>query len=441
MRQQRSACDHCRGQKVRCLRNKQLDSEICVRCLRIGVECITSKSRRLGRPRGPKAAERKPTSTTKGTSKLQVIRAHETPSTDLMAEDLEIPSELWMPSNSNCSSGVLLGPSNSICVDHGSLPPVTTFGSTTHCASDLLMPFDDSFFNAESFLELPGQARDSPSYVTYAQSLGDMYHLDASEPADSLSALARLNEHISRQIPHVDAYLSRPDNEPQHCRNDISDSKGKPADDILQSTSRFITILEALKTSSTLAQAPISSVVRQPPTLDPDNNESSFQGSGLPPSQSVSSEIRAPMFPVPWSTPLVLMMLSSYILLLDLYDTVFRHVYDKISRVKNFSKFSQDMPEIKVGGLSSMKVHLYAKIVIQTIEHHFDRIEQLLGLPVEFRLSAQDPCSDGLLGNANLLHLLSIAMMQITGNPGRSGTTTLKSFRDNLKGVQAILPD
>lgn len=326
-------------------------------------------------------------------------------------------------------------------VDYEGLPSVSMFGPNAECAFDLQMPFDDGFFNSEPLMELPGQIRDNPSYIATTQSVREASFVDTLQPADPVSALARLNEHISRQIPRIDMYLLESGSEPQHCRNDISESRGKPADEMLQSTTRFIAILEALEASFSSAERPIPSRSRQQLTSEPSHNESSIEGRVVSPSQPLSPKIRAPTFSVSLSTPLVLMLLSSYILLLELYDTVFRHVHDKVSRLPNVLKFSLEMPEIQVGGLSSMKVHLYAKIVIQTIEHHFDRIEHLLGLPVEFGLSERHPRSDGLLGNANLSHLLRLAMTQVTGSPGKSGRLALQSFRDNLKGVQAILPD
>ena len=44
------ACDRCRGQKLRCVRGAAGYSASCVRCLRAGATCITSKPRRMGRP-------------------------------------------------------------------------------------------------------------------------------------------------------------------------------------------------------------------------------------------------------------------------------------------------------------------------------------------------------------------------------------------------------
>lgn len=46
----RSACDRCRTQKLRCLRLDGHPTDSCSRCVRSQVECITSSSKRPGRP-------------------------------------------------------------------------------------------------------------------------------------------------------------------------------------------------------------------------------------------------------------------------------------------------------------------------------------------------------------------------------------------------------
>ncbi|KAG5769749.1 hypothetical protein H9Q69_008520 [Fusarium xylarioides] len=46
----RSACDRCRAQKLRCHRDSGHSTDACLRCLKSGIECVTSKARPTGRP-------------------------------------------------------------------------------------------------------------------------------------------------------------------------------------------------------------------------------------------------------------------------------------------------------------------------------------------------------------------------------------------------------
>ncbi|MCJ1321564.1 hypothetical protein MMC15_006909 [Xylographa vitiligo] len=48
----RGACDRCRGQKLRCLREDQSQDSTCVRCFKAGAVCSFGTPKRAGRPRG-----------------------------------------------------------------------------------------------------------------------------------------------------------------------------------------------------------------------------------------------------------------------------------------------------------------------------------------------------------------------------------------------------
>ncbi|MDI1492900.1 MAG: hypothetical protein OHK93_004683 [Ramalina farinacea] len=54
----RGACDRCRGQKLRCLRNEQSQDDPkapCMRCFKAGADCCYGIARRAGRPSAPQA--------------------------------------------------------------------------------------------------------------------------------------------------------------------------------------------------------------------------------------------------------------------------------------------------------------------------------------------------------------------------------------------------
>ena len=54
----RFACDRCRGQKLRCVR-EDTNHETCIRCLRMNAVCITNSPLRMGRPRRAETERRR----------------------------------------------------------------------------------------------------------------------------------------------------------------------------------------------------------------------------------------------------------------------------------------------------------------------------------------------------------------------------------------------
>lgn len=266
--------------------------------------------------------------------------------------------------------------------------------------------------------------------------------LGLSESPNALTALARLNEDLARQASHLDSHIWGPVNGGQHCLDKVQKTEGNPLAEMLQSTSEFVTILENLVP---LMEPPIKSVDRaleHPPSASQLGTSSSNgeKREILPPS-TLSPGHRTSTDPKPLGTPVLLMLLSSYIQLLQLYDAIFSRVHDSLSGVEDIRALFQELPEFRLAGLTSMKGPLYGKIILQIIEHHFDQLERLLGLPVEFGLSEQGSHSQGLFSTTDLSHLLDVTMTQVTGSPGTSGSLTLKSFRRHLRGLQAMLPE
>jgi hypothetical protein len=438
MSHQRSACDRCRGQKVRCPQNNQSkDSEPCARCLKVGVQCVTSSSRPLGRPRITALTERRTKSNKIGSTGPQVLGVTSTPPRPASTTGgLQTYSDFWTPSYLDPHLGYPLDPSNLTSLDVENPALSSTFETNIECAIDLQLPANDDLFDLGSSMERPQHSQDEFGPLTTTKS-----HTPA-EPADTLTALSRLNETIARQISHVDSHICGPVN-PVPCYLDgLHSIEGNPVDEMLQSTSQFVTILEILDSLSLPPKKAIDTPMAHLPSTANSGgpNSNSEQREKLPFATPLSVHPPLDTLLKPLSTPVVLMILSNYILLLELYDAVFSRVHDNFSRLEDICAFFQEIPEVRVAGLSSMKVQLYAKIIIQIIEHHFDRLEHLLGLPVEFGLSEKTPHSEGLLGTADLSHLLHVAMTQITGSPGTSGKLKMKSFRHNLRRLQAMLP-
>lgn len=357
-------------------------------------------------------------------------------------EGLQTYTDLWTPAYLDPYPDYLLDPSNltSINVENPALG--STFETNEESAINLQLPANDDLFDLGSSMKPPQHSQDDFGQMKNAKSHMHGSSLELSQPADALTALSRLNEGIARQISNVDSYIWGSVNPTPCCLNEHHVIEGNPADEMLQSTSRLITILENLDSMSLpLNKTIYTSTTNLPSTPDFGGLISnSKQKEKLPCATPSSVHPPTDTSLKPLGTPIALMILSSYLLLLELYDTIFSRVHENLSRLEDIYAFFQKIPEIQVAGLSSIKVQLYAKIIIQIIEQHFDRLEQLMGLPVEFGLSEKAPRSEGLLGTADLSHLLHVAMTQMTGTSGPSGQSTMKSFRHNLRGLQAMLP-
>ncbi|KAK7890668.1 hypothetical protein LTR67_007877 [Exophiala xenobiotica] len=373
-------------------------------------------------------AERRNKPINTGTTAPEIVSVgSNTPRLPSTTEGLQAYPDLWSPTCLDAYSGYLPDPSNLITADFESPALNPALETNAECAFELQLPAGDDLFDLGQLMEAPQWPQEDPSQLATARSHRPGTSLELSGPADTLTALSRLNEDIARQISRIDSYIWGPVNAPQHCLDQLHETERTPVAEMLETTSRFVTILENL---TSLSLPPNETVDKSVAHL----SSASDSEIPLPPAHPPFTDLR------PLSTPVVLMLLSSYLLLLELYDAIFSRVRDTLSGLKDTRVFFQEIPGIQVAGLSSIKGHLYAKIIIQIIEHHFDRLERLLGLPIEFGLSGQTPRSKGLLGTANLSHLLHVAMTQTTGSPRTSGRSTLKSFRDNLKYFQAMLP-
>ncbi|OJJ44461.1 hypothetical protein ASPZODRAFT_18653 [Penicilliopsis zonata CBS 506.65] len=130
------------------------------------------------------------------------------------------------------------------------------------------------------------------------------------------------------------------------------------------------------------------------------------------------------------STATVLLLLSTYLQVMEVYEAIFHGVYltfcrtptDQIGQCSG-----QADSQFHVAGIGAVQGPLRVKILIQVIEHHLSRLEVLLGVPHVFRLSAQvgsdELSSSGVLANASLIHAV---MTESTGRPGESIILSLK---------------
>lgn len=225
---------------------------------------------------------------------------------------------------------------------------------------------------------------------------------------DILVALARLSESVSQQLSWSKAY---------HAEMRTSNETGTPPPEppnvnvvatALKSTSDLAKILQALSEHHA-AQAPTD---RQ----------------------------HAP--PNPITTPTALLVLTSYMQLIQLYDIifqslarVFRETPDAIGTCP-----SRAGSQFLVAGVSNIDGRLFVKLLLQVIEHHIDTVERLLGLPAEFSVSGRKPRAGGLLSDdEGLMRLVEVVMARDDADGSGSGRDVVASLRGGIQDAKDML--
>jgi hypothetical protein len=450
----RSACDRCRGQKLRCPRTEEQKGEPCTRCERAGAVCITSDARPPGRPRNPQPERYGRDS--KGEPQRNRGRSGSPPADDaprLSASpflsyrsahatfgpyeddagmfDANAGDLSWMLGN---SSGIL---DFRVSDDSSAHEPIWTFQADHPASYTQHLP--DSNSSGEQYDAMDTQTNSDrnglPSKVSIMDENGGCPELPLTAN-DALVVMARLSERITRQISRVKHYAGNLKSLQQ--RNEVSSKRSNGVADALRCTSDFIDALRTLKTPVPAASTNHSA------TTAVDSVTSASEGINDDP-LAVPAQDDVALPPVPTMST-ILLILSSHLQLLHLYDTLFGVVQDifrKMPEAISQPCPSQSQSEFRVAGMPPVSGPLHIKLLIQVIQHQIDTLEELIGLPCEFRLSGRATTSEGLLSNMNVGPLVSLTMTQVNGeNPGTSGTSgksAIASLRERMTAVQKLV--
>ncbi|EEQ83371.1 uncharacterized protein BDCG_00176 [Blastomyces dermatitidis ER-3] len=448
----RSACDRCREHKLRCLRSQSLDNGPCVRCVRADVSCVTGAPRPLGRPptrpnnthqlRGPRrprhsvfvaatapksvpevspasVAETEPKTPTESFQELASKSTPGNSSFDSFHDPLTVDSELYSMFFDEGVSGsqtpgavvdaLVLGFPNDTAplsnLADGPNPGAFTLGADLHGLHGREQPAPKSLpalpgnnsldFCVDPTIQLqslPGNALNIASRL--------------SEPclgsSSALARLARLNEDIAHQLSHMDTFVLSipPPNLIHSCVDKVVDLQVNP-------------ILRALESTSKLA-----AIVKQ--IISPIQDHGSS----------------------PLNTPVVLMCLSGHIQLLQIYDSIFFHVYRFLMGLHDILGFFENLPGFThISGLPPIKGDLYIKIVVQVAQHSISSVERVMGLPAELCLSPQRTLSKSLLGYVDSPDPFQSIMDQACNPFEKSGRALVASLRTNIGNVLGLLRD
>lgn len=101
----RFACDRCRGQKLRCVR-ENTNYETCIRCLRMNAICITNSPLRMGRPKRTETERRRRSTPVADGRTLSARSVTGDDHVPVMEKGIEtISKPLWMPNTALVPAG------------------------------------------------------------------------------------------------------------------------------------------------------------------------------------------------------------------------------------------------------------------------------------------------------------------------------------------------
>uniref|UniRef100_A0A093VFA2 Uncharacterized protein n=1 Tax=Talaromyces marneffei PM1 TaxID=1077442 RepID=A0A093VFA2_TALMA len=234
---------------------------------------------------------------------------------------------------------------------------------------DLLQGFLDQSTTPSAGPEVyPPTPRDSAQ-----QSPGEdksVSSLESSYPKDTLSALSRLNHFLTEcHLLLQNQSCPPPWRISMPYLNLPNDSKldENPVGLLLRSTAEFIDIVRTWTKSTS----------KQPTESEKTKDR-------------VSSTNFWHMHPAKYTLnkPTILMIITTYLLFIRMFDVIFSRLTFALQEFPHEAANVRCEPGLQLGGFSLPQGFLYMKIIIQAFEHQFELMDNALGLPAEYRISA-----------------------------------------------------
>lgn len=296
-------------------------------------------------------------------------------------------------------------PGNATCSDFVSGPNPGTFAMD----ADLPVRHDGEQLTSKSLLALSG-TNDlgfcvDPNFLLAslpgsALDIGGRMPQPSLGSSNALARLARLNESIAHQLSQMDGFVLSipPPNLTHSCVDKAADLQVNP-------------ILRALESTSELA-----AIVKQIISPIQDHDAS------------------------PFNVPVILMCLSGHIQLLQIYNSIFLHVYRFLGGLDDVPGFFENLPGFThIRGLPAIKGDLYIKIIVQVTQHNINNVERYIGLPAELCLSAERASSKSLLSYMDSSHLFQSIMNQTCNPSEKSGRALVETLRTRIGNVLGLL--
>jgi len=330
---QRSACDRCRKQKLRCPRLDDNRTDTCQRCERAGVQCTTGEARPIGRPYNrPQGHARRGQSAEQSPSAPPPAPApHIFDTLPTIDQPLDFGDLFGFPSpgTSDFTSFDWAAGFNSCSGSDG-----TSTGTSTGTSINS----DTLFHSSPSITSTSTPAASEPlSHPTII-----------TTPLEATLALSSLSASFASQLSKLHTH---PWHDPiqlqRNCAAELASPTGNPVAEMLSSTTSFVSLVKSLTSS----------------VLDP---------------------------------PSRLLLLVAYLQLLRVYATLFGRMVkflEKTPEEATVGVFVPSRSDLGMGagiaGLSGVGVSpfMWIRMLVQVICHQIETVEERLGLEGEFRVS------------------------------------------------------
>ena len=468
----RSACDQCRAKRVRCLRAENSTAP-CARCDHIGAHCVTGAPGHPGRPRKQRAVGGHPGGVS---SPGSVGRRHRKLTSLREVNHVEIHNHAFTGEPTSVAEVSTKAPRHRGGMRTSwdrwldGIAPSELVGSTPTPVQS--SPSGNLFAHDRSRSDswgAPGDSTDLFSYPSIEQSpdvpgkdvlalvdvdqlsgpsqlrgllsadddigamldmgwgssgsLLDMHLSPLLDPRDGalllrsrpqhispVSSLMRFREEIDQNIAAVDAYYSNPAKVVQGCKEEGvgGEQADNPASLLLTCSTKFIDIIQGL-TSAT------------------DKTDTHSQDA--------------------LSTDIVLLVLSSYLALMRLFDSLFYTIYEFIYDLPPASFKSIKVKSVlRIGGISTlqdMSLKTYATAILDAIQNQVQILERYMGIPTEYCLSGEAAASEipGIFSRSDRTRLFWAVMEQEDVKSRRGGKSYVESIRASITDSMRFLDD
>lgn len=454
----RSACDRCRGQKLRCERKTTSEhgGNACKRCIKARVRCITSPQRRLGRPRQQSLPRESRLATP---TVLDFDSFLDSRKVDNVGDDF---SDLCNPR----------APRLSTTSATGHEPILNGAGNTTdpnaqQTDGHTISPFDAEYM----FIDSP-IFHDEPN--NYTSSDIEAAQVPDSVKDDCLEKLSQLNSSLFRQLSNVASgkladwlNFSPSSTVPpmQQTGELFSDqstcgNQKSPIGCMLQSSQEFLNILRCFAPSPSppSSYSPShSSMGSSYSDFDPDDlfssaikpesyssSDSSDHRPSIHESLLLSKAPSAARQPACSAGPLrsdisaTLAILTCYVCLVRIYGSIFTQIHHLLLiRPSSLAELPAILPGLQLGGFElDGQQHLQIGVLLEISMHMLDQIEMVLGLPTDGEVG-RSGC--GLLEDSTSLTLLNIVINQEAAEGKEGDRAGVKSLRMTVKSIKGLL--
>ncbi|KAI1354863.1 hypothetical protein F5Y01DRAFT_328645 [Xylaria sp. FL0043] len=421
----RFACDRCRGQKLRCLRER-LDPDRCDRCLRADVECLTTP----GSAARSQSTDLFPSVPRKRRHPgLPPIPAATYTGMDLLGSGLTFvdstDSAEWPSALDSSIHSLDFGDGiNDMDISQLDYQLMNTnAGAMTPPPTGAYVPAPPqcSPFDATTARRTPSQSagKTSSDPTSLSDGVWGPQASQSSSPGPLGSCIHRLsstNLSLTSQLSRIVHGPPKVTLQTLMLKSDESNpSSTSPVEDMMSNIRQFIEVLEELSRGPT-------------PSATPSLSGLTSNGSISEPSPDASSGLQKGGRSIDITT--LLLILSCYVQLLRLYVVLFTHIYRYLLEVaERDAPAICSLPNLGFGDFVLESGNLQATVFIQIATSLFEKVECMLGLPPELRVTTRAVDRGGLRVEDDFLDVIkSVLSRDEIGKPenGKGGAASLR---------------